>query len=78
MDGWEWIIMLAAALLGVAGLWHAVAAGRRACKPRGLCQDRCPLCAYSLNGLETPVCPECGLDLDGPGRRIRRGWPCGR
>lgn len=25
---------------------------------------RCPLCRYSLQGLCTPNCPECGLDFD--------------
>jgi len=32
--------------------------------PRG-----CPNCGYSLQGLRSPVCPECGADLGSRGSR---------
>jgi predicted RNA-binding Zn-ribbon protein involved in translation (DUF1610 family) len=46
-------------------------------------QARCLGCGYSLRGLETPVCPECGREFDpqdtrtfdaNPARRQRKKW----
>lgn len=66
MAGWEWMIWGIAGLLLVAACRLVRRAVGVAGETRGLGQSCCPLCAYTLEGLEEPTCPECGLDLAAP------------
>ncbi len=34
-------------------------------------EGRCVLCRYDLSGIEAPLCPECGQDLEQLGKRNR-------
>jgi len=70
----DWLWYGFAAALALAGLWFTYTALFRD-RARG--RRRCPRCWYSMEGIPSTTCPECGHDARTERRllRTRRRWP---
>ncbi|MFI4898015.1 MAG: hypothetical protein ACIARR_09335 [Phycisphaerales bacterium JB059] len=57
---------LGAVTLMSAFVYGFVTRGRRAVRLERLREGRCPVCRYSIRGLPTDTCPECGSTIEHP------------
>lgn len=68
---WSWYVILGVLVVYGVVLWGAYRHGRRRpAEDEGVCT----YCGYSVRGLPSSICPECGSDLDVVGVRRASWW----